>query len=116
MPNATDPQMQKYADDRIRTFARALYVLIDAARQHKAAIDDCYARATSAQQWADARGDGPPHLLAAGNAANPNDFTNFNSLITALIGIIDNTGGDAANAAAVRAAWPVLLRAIVEVA
>ena len=115
MPNATDQQMQTYCDERLRPFAESARSLYLAARDHKAAIDDVYARATSASQWADARTDGPPHLLAAGDAANPNDVTNFNSFITALAAIIDgtNTGADAANAAALRSAWATLQRACV---
>lgn len=115
MPEATDQQMQAFADTRIRPFAERLELLIINAREHKAAIDDEYARAVGTSRWNDARTDGPPHLLQSGNSANPDDFTNFNSLITALLTVVDGTdpGADAANAAAIRSALPVLNRAVV---
>jgi hypothetical protein len=113
MPTATDQQMQTYTSDRVRVFAEAARALLIAARDHKAAIDDVYARANGGALWSDNRTDGPPHLLAAGSGANPDDVLNFNAAVSALIAIIDGTGNDAANAAALRGAWPVLMRACV---
>lgn len=109
MPNATNQQMQTYADERIRPFAESARLLLAQARDHKAAIDDEYARATSVQAWADARADGPPHLLQAGNAANPDDVLNFNAFVTAFLAFFDGS----ANVAGQSASWAVLQRACV---
>lgn len=113
MPEATNAQMQAYCDQRVRVRAEQFRTAINAIRDDKAAIDDEYARATGLNRWNDARTDGPPHLLQSGNSANPDDLTNYNSLITAMIEIIDGTGDDATNAAAVRSAWAVFQRACV---
>ena len=104
MPEATNTQMQTYADTRVRTFAEAARALYLAAKDHKAAIDDEYARASGTNAWADARTDGPPHLLQAGNGANPDDFLNFNALLTAFITFVETTEA---------ASWAVLQRACV---
>jgi hypothetical protein len=119
MPIATNAQMQTFADDRLRPFAELFRNVLVSAREHKAAIDDVYARATQnpGTQWADNRVDGVPHLLKSGFAntvpANPDDMTNFNSFVTALTSIIDGQGTDATNAAALRSAWAVLNTACV---
>lgn len=104
MAEATDVQMQNYADSRIRVFAEQARGLYLAAKDHKAAIDDAYARASGSNAWADNRTDGPPHLLQAGNSANPDDVLNFNSFISALITFYET---DQASA------WAVLQRACV---
>lgn len=104
MPEATNAQMQGYADNRIRVRAEALQVLLNQIRQDKAQIDDEYARATGSNAWADSRSDGPPHLLQAGNGANPDDFTNYNDFITALLTFFDVTKAGQ---------WAVLQRSIV---
>lgn len=115
MAEATDQQMQIYADQRIRPFAEAMRAVILGEDDDKLAIDDVYARASGTNPWSDNRTDGPPHLLQAGNGANPDDFLNFNAFISALSGIIEaaDSTNDAANAAALRSAWPVLRRACV---
>ena len=109
MPQATDQQMQAYADQRVRPFAEQARALYLAAKDHKAAIDDEYARAAGANAWADARTDGPPHLLVAGGGANPDDFLNFNAYLTAFISFIE-TGTSVTGQSA---AWAVLQRACV---
>lgn len=114
MAAATNAQMQTFADGRIRVRAEQLRALINSFRDDKAVIDDVYARATSATAWADARTDGPPRLLQSGNSANPDDFLNYNALISALLSIIDGQGTDANNAATIRANWPVLDHASVK--
>jgi hypothetical protein len=115
MAAATNTQMQAYCDQRIRPRAEQFRALVNAMRDDKAAIDDEYARATSVTAWADNRTDGPPHLLQSGNSANPDDVLNYNALVAALLTILDGTSNanDAANAASIRGAWPVLQRACV---
>ncbi len=114
MAAATSAQMQTYADGRIRVRAAQFQALINGFRDDKALIDDVYARAAGITAWADARTDGPPRLLQAGNSANPDDFLNFNAFISALLSIIDGQGTDATNAATIRANWPVLNHACVK--
>ena len=118
MPIATDAQMQAFADQRIRPRAESLRLLLSQLTDDKASIGDEYSRATSATAWADARTDGPPHLLQSGNAANPDDFLNYNALITALTNLINGTSvanGStvAADAATLHANWSVLMNACV---
>jgi len=85
MPNATDQQMQDFCDQRIRPRAEQFRALLAACQDDTAAIGDEYARATSNSAWADARTDGPPHLLQSGNNANPDDLLNYNALASAFI-------------------------------
>jgi hypothetical protein len=113
MPNATDAQMQAFADQRIRVRAEQFRLLLANIRDDAANITDEYARATSNSAWADNRTDGPPHLLQAGNSANPDDVLNYNAMAVALISIIDGVGSDATNAAALRSNWGVFQRACV---
>jgi hypothetical protein len=113
MAEATNIQVQNYCDQRIRPFAEKFRGLIAAARDHRSSIDDVYARAAGSNAWADARTDGPPHLLKCGNSSNPDDVLNFNSFAAALLDIIDGVGTDANNAAALRANWAVLVDACV---
>ncbi len=104
MAEATNVQMQTYCDQRIRTFAEAARALLLACNDHKASIDDVYARASGSNAWADARTDGPPHLLQAGNSANPDDVLNFNDFLAKLQTFFGTTAsGD----------WAVLERACV---
>lgn len=115
MVQATDAQMQTEGDQFLRPFAEAARSLYISAKYNKSSFDDIYARATSTTAWSDARTGGPLHLLQSGNGANPDDMLNFNAFITALTTIIDgtDTANDAANAAAMRSAWPVLMKACV---
>ena len=63
MAEATDAQVQIFADQRIRVRAEQMRALIIAIEDDRASIDDVYARLTGSGGWADARADGPPHLL-----------------------------------------------------
>lgn len=113
MAEATNAQMQRYADERIRPFAEHFRAVLAEAADHQAAIDDAYARAAGTDRWTDARTDGPPHLLKAGNSASPDDVLNFNSFVAALLDVIAGNGSDATNAATLRANWAVLQDACV---
>lgn len=101
MPEATDIQMQHFCDDRIRPFAEDWALLIARAREHKLAIDDAYSRASGANAWNDARTDGPPHLMQAGNSQSPDDVLAFNALISGLIDLADNNGTNSTEKAAI---------------
>lgn len=102
MPEATNVQMQKFSDQRVRPFAEQWELLIARARSHKAAIDDIYSRAVGTNAWNDGRTDGPPHLMQSGNSQSPDDMLVFNSMISGLIQLVDDVdgNGDAANDAA----------------
>lgn len=113
MPEATDIQMQSYADQRLRPFAEALRALFAAAADHQAAIDDVYARGVGSSRWNDVRTDGPPHLLASGNAANPDDVLNFNTLLTRLLQLKNGTFANVGEANQFAALWAVLQDACV---
>lgn len=128
MPEATDVQMQRFCDERIRPFAEEWGKLITQARQHKAAMDDVYSRASTNPpvlgQWLDGRTDGPPHLMQSGYSAqdtpsNPDDVLAFNTLISALIDLANGTpSSDAEKVAAynkIRDNLNTLSRAVVRV-
>lgn len=112
MAAATNSQMQKYADDRIRRRAEQLRALRSSCADDKMAIGDCYERAVSANQWADSRDD-PPHLLQAGDTASPNDFTNYNLLITLIDKFFSGTFATVEEANSASAAWTTLQAACV---
>jgi hypothetical protein len=108
VPNATNAQMQAYADERIRPFAESLRLLLAQAQDHLAAITDEYARATSGPIWNDARSDGPPHLLASGPGSSPDDLTNFNAFLVAFVNLCTTTGAHDRALGRVRGAHPRL--------
>lgn len=76
MPNATDQQVQKFADERVRPHAEAARNLAVAFDDDIAEIDDVYNALTmQSPTWTDSRTDGPPHLLT------PSDVLAFNAFI-----------------------------------
>ena len=85
MAEATNQQMQTYADTRLRPRAEQLRALVASMRDDKAAIDDVYARADGANPWTDNRTDGPPKLLAS------QDMLVYNAFATLLLACIDGT-------------------------
>lgn len=113
MAEATNAQMQRFANERVRPFAEHFRNLLIEARDHRGSIDDIYARAVGNNRWDDARDDGPPHLLKSGNSANPDDMLNFNTFLASLIDIIDGVGSDSTNASNLRGTWQVLVDACV---
>lgn len=119
MPAATNTQMQRFADERLRPFAEALRDIFAQAVDHQAAIDDVYARATAnpGTRWNDARTDGPPHLLqnAYDNTtpANPDDMLNFNTLLARLGQLKNGTFANVSEANEFAALWAVLQDACV---
>lgn len=117
MPAATNAQMQRFADERVRPFAEQFRGVLAAAADHKSAIDDVYARAVSNDRWTDGRTDGPPKLLMSGNSASPDDMLVFNTFVANLLNALNATGeNDATKAGYVnemRAQWAVLVDACV---
>lgn len=106
MAQATDAQMQAYADQRVRVRAEQLRAIVASLRDDKAALDSVYDRAANGAAWNDARTDGPPKLLASA------DMLNFNSVITALIKIADGTG-TTEDCTTVKNCWPAFMAACV---
>lgn len=83
MAEATDQQMQAYANERIRPRAEAFRLLKNMFADDKAAIDSVYDRADGGAAWNDNRTDGPPKLLASQDVLVYNAFiSNFISLVT----------------------------------
>lgn len=113
MAEATDAQMQAYANDRVRKHAEALRALRVEFLDDKAAIDDIYSRAVGLNRWTDARNDGPPHLLISGNSASPDDMLNFNSFISLFEKFMSGTFATVNEANSAAAQWTVLQRACV---
>lgn len=89
MAEATNAQMQAFADQRIRVRAEQFRALYNSCKDDKTVIDDVYARASGTNRWDDARTDGPPHMLQSGNSATPDDVLNYNTFITAFIAFIE---------------------------
>ncbi len=113
MAEATNAQMQAYADQRVRVRAEQFRDLFLACADDKSAIDDVFARAAGTNAWADARTDGPPHLLQSANSVNPDDMLNFNALISLMAKLQTGTFASQAEANGFAAQLTVLLRACV---
>jgi len=65
MAIATDEQVQRFADERIRVRAEQVRDLLNAINDDIAGIDSVYAALTQPEPtWADDRADGPPNLLS----------------------------------------------------
>lgn len=83
MPIATDLQVQRYADDRVRPRAEQIRALLLAMEDDKSSIDDVYQALTQASPtWSDVRTDGPPHLLTG------NDVLAWNTFVTEVVAAI----------------------------
>lgn len=113
MAEATDAQMQTFADQRIRPFAEALRSLFDRATDNQQAQTDCLARANGLVRWNDNRLDGPPHLLMAGNSANPDDVKIFKAVLAGLLKLKAGTFATLIDANAVAADITKLMDACV---
>lgn len=112
MPEATNAQMQTYADQRLRPRAEQIRALFAACEDDVASIDDIYARAVGTNRWNDARTD-PPHLLQSGNSASPDDMLNYNAAIQLLVKLKNGTFASQAEANGFAALWAVLVDACV---
>lgn len=106
MAQATDAQMQAFADQRVRVRAEQLRAVVANLRDDKASLDAVYDRAANGSAWSDSRTDGPPKLLASA------DMLAFNSVITALIKIADGIG-TTDDCATIKNNWPALMAACV---
>lgn len=110
---ATNVQMQQFANERIRVRAEQFRALLIAVNDDVAAIDDAYARAVGTSRWNDSRTDGPPHLLQSGNSANPDDLLNFNTFCALFQKFMAGTFASQGEANGAAANWAVLQDACV---
>lgn len=107
MANATDAQVQTFADQRMRPRCETWRSLINAVNDDQAAIGDVYSAVTQpAPTWTDNRTDGPPHLLT------PSDVAAFNTVEAMLLKIVAGTAS-AADLAQFAGQLPVVLKACV---
>lgn len=105
MADATNDQIQRFANERLRPWAEHARALYLEAKDHQAVIDDIYealATHNNPNNWTDNRTDGPPHLLTA------NDVLALNTAIVAFIAAVE--GGDSSQ---FDDQWPVVLDACV---
>jgi hypothetical protein len=104
---ATNEQMQKFADERIRVRAEQFRKILIAISDDKTASVEVLARAASGEAWTDDRKDGPPKLLDSA------DFLAFDAVISALL----KCAAGAATVDDIKAmndGWPIFQRACVQ--
>ena len=88
MASATDAQVQRFVNERVRVRSEQIRALYLACKDDKGAIDDVYAALTQqSPTWTDNRTDGPPHLLVA------NDVLAWNAFISSFISFVEGDGG-----------------------
>ncbi len=113
MAEATDAQMQAFANQRVRVRAEVIRNLRASCLDDKASLNDVYERAVGPNRWNDARGDGPPHLLMSGSSASPDDMLVYNTFITLFEKFMTGTFENLNEANNASAQWNVLQNACV---
>lgn len=107
MAEATNLQVQTFCDVRIRPRAEQIRDLIALIREDQVLIPDVYNNANDgASTFADARTDGPPHLLTK------SDVLSFNAFTALFLQCIDGTAqtGDVGQ---LHANLPIVMQACV---
>jgi hypothetical protein len=84
MAQATDAQVQRYADERMRPRAEQLIRVLNAVIDDQASIADVFDRIVNGAPWSDARTDGPPSL------AEGNDILEYNAFMVAFEAFMDS--------------------------
>jgi hypothetical protein len=84
MPQATDAQVQRFANERVRPRAEQLIRLLNAVTDDRGAIDDIYDRLVNGAPWNDNREDGPPQLLTG------SDVLAYNTFVANMIAFMQN--------------------------
>lgn len=74
MALATDAQVQRFSDERIRPHVEAVRELLGALVDDTTVIGDVYARCADAGPWFDARTDGPARLMTKNDILAYNTF------------------------------------------
>jgi hypothetical protein len=95
MAQATDQQMQAFADQRIRVRAELFRAIKNGFVDDKASLDAVYDRAANGSAWNDSRTDGPPKLLGS------NDMLSYNTFISAFNSLMTGSGENDATKAAI---------------
>jgi hypothetical protein len=108
MPAASNSQVQRYVDERVRVFAeqvRKAYIL---AKDHTAAFADVKLNINDpATTWIDDRQDAPPYKLTAA------DVMQWSQFLTKFISLFEGTFADVADANAGAAKYAKVLQACV---
>ena len=106
MAVATNDQVQRFVDERLRVRAELFRKLYLSCKDDKAAIDDIYAALTQpTPTWVDTRPDSPPHLLTK------DDVLALNTALTGLIALVE--GGTTGDMTAFAGQWAIVLKACV---
>jgi len=113
MAEATDQQMQVFANERVRVRAEQIRALFASCADDAGSIDDIYSRAVGNNRWEDARTDGPPHLLMSGDSASPDDMLNYNTALVRINQFKTGTFANVGEANEFAALWSVLQDACV---
>lgn len=88
MANATNQQIQAFADERMRQWAESCRSLYIKAQDHISNIDDVYASLVADNPtWADTNAGNPPHLLTA------NDMLAWNAFIHDFVTFMQGNAG-----------------------
>lgn len=87
MAIATDVQVQKFVNERMRRHMEQAMRLLAAFQEDLSVIEDIYnACNQQSPTWTDVRPDGPPHLVT------PNDVLAYNTFITDIVAAINGNG------------------------
>lgn len=106
MAQATDQQMQTFANERVRVRAEQCRLLVNALEDDQVAIPDIWDRAANGAAWNDARTDGPPNLLTSA------DMLAYNLVSAILLKCVRGTA-TSEDIAALAVNWPVFQSACV---
>ena len=86
MATASDAQVQKFVDTRIRPRSEQIRALYLSIKDDTAAIGDIYEALTQpSPTWKDNRTDGPPHLMT------PSDVLAINTAYDRFIKLVEGT-------------------------
>lgn len=86
MAEATDQQVQQWANERTRVRSEQVRGLLHACEDDNAAIVSVYERLVGSGGWSDGRTDGPPNLLTGA------DLLAFNTFSVQLATLLRNGG------------------------
>jgi hypothetical protein len=103
MAEATNEQVQAFADQRIRPRCEQIRNLYLACKDDVSAIGDVYENIAAGSDWTDTRTDNPPHLMT------PNDIIGWNQFISGLIQFYEASFPDLPAAGVGGAQYPVVL-------
>jgi len=85
MAEATNEQVQVFADTRIRPGCEQIRNLYLKLKDDQAVFDDIYGNISTDPDWVDSRPDAPPHLMT------PNDMLAWNTFASRFVEFIEGT-------------------------